>query len=64
MKIHKGVEVYLQTFLILPLDCGDWSGCRLGCFASGAQSPYTLAIRLRVPHRQYGCFGDEKIPIP
>jgi len=60
MKTNKGLEVWLQPFLISTLDGGDWLISRPGPFTSRRGSPYFLSRKVGRPQSHFERFGEHK----
>ena len=60
MKAYRGLEVWLQPFLISTLDGGEWLISCPGPFTSRTGSLYFLSRKLGRPQSHFGRFGEHK----
>jgi hypothetical protein len=59
-----GIEVWLHTFLTLPIDGHEWLASRPSCFATGKRIQYPFSRRLDGPQSQSDILGKSKISCP
>ena len=60
MKTYRGLEVWLQTFLISKLDGVEWLNSRPGPSTSWAGFLYVLSRKVSKPQSHFGHFGEHK----